>query len=303
MYFNEYSDDGLNANKTHNFRFFPAKDPNGNVIADTWLVGHDKALTGKNYDYQDEVFLLVNARPELTEGTLPGAAACRTTSPRRWPARCSTPTGRAPASAARSPTPAARQVATSRLDVQTGAPGLLRVTSDPGTFSGSTNTQRNALFDTFTAARGDVVVRTRIRGPLTQVTTPQQHQGIWFGPDQNNYFKWEVEFRNGAPHFLVFFEQSGTGRLVGTPIPVPSPGSITTLDLQITADLGAGTLSRGYRINSDTGAFTTFATPQALSSTDDVVQPPGQGRHRGLQRGHDQHLRGLLRQLRASPQP
>lgn len=68
-----YSDDnrndapGTNSN-THNFRFWPARDMAGAVIANTWIVGIDLGLSGatnpnKNYDYQDFMYVLSNATP------------------------------------------------------------------------------------------------------------------------------------------------------------------------------------------------------------------------------------------------
>src|SRR5205823_1438324 len=61
-----YSDDFYNsANRLHNIRFFPAKDPSGTPIAHTWIVAVDVGtdLTTKNYDYQDEIMLMSNADP------------------------------------------------------------------------------------------------------------------------------------------------------------------------------------------------------------------------------------------------
>jgi hypothetical protein len=156
---------------------------------------------------------------------------------------------------------AGNQAVPSKLQLDT-AGGVLKVTSDPGSYSGATNTQRNALFDTFGATRADGRVQARVKGPLNVLTTPQQHQGVWFGPDQDNYVKWEVEARNGVPTLILFIEQNGTGKTIGT-MAVPNPGSVTSLDLFLTLDLGAGSVQAGYRVNSDTGAITTFGAPQA----------------------------------------
>lgn len=68
-----YSDDARNDapgtdSNTHNFRFWPARDMAGNIIANTWIVGIDLGLSGatnpnKNYDYQDFMYVLSNATP------------------------------------------------------------------------------------------------------------------------------------------------------------------------------------------------------------------------------------------------
>jgi hypothetical protein len=94
------------------------------------------------------------------------------------------------------------------------------------------------------------------------MASDKQNQGIWFGPGQDDYLKWEVERRSGVPTFVLFFEQHGTGKTLGT-MAVPGGASLRTLDLAITGDLGAGTLTASYRLNSDTGGFTTFATAAA----------------------------------------
>jgi len=265
-YSNEFSDDGTNVIPVHNFRFYPAKDPNGAVIPNTWIVGHDKAHTGefKNYDYQDEVYLLVNARPELDEAAAPGSAQLVNTFQAAVPGTVADKDGEGTGFVGVLPNTAGTQYEPARLDLQ-AADGVLAVTSHQGTFSGGSNAQRNALYETFTATRGDVRVSTRIRGPFTHLTTHQQHQGIWVGIDQNNYFKFEVEYRNtngiAGPALVAFYEQNGTGQLVGTITPLSSLGTVTTLDLFITGDLGDGTFQAGYRVNADTGPVNAFGTP------------------------------------------
>src|SRR5207248_1117069 len=62
----ESSDDTLNNKPTasdqgHHVRFWPARDRNGNIIPNTWLMSMDYA--GINYDYNDNVFLISNMRP------------------------------------------------------------------------------------------------------------------------------------------------------------------------------------------------------------------------------------------------
>lgn len=61
----EYSDDARNGG-AHQMRFFPAEDAGGRAIPNTWVVAHDLGATSdenKNYDYNDFIFLLVNALP------------------------------------------------------------------------------------------------------------------------------------------------------------------------------------------------------------------------------------------------
>lgn len=65
----EKSDDSLNAkvdtnpqDQGHHVRFFPARDASGKVIPNTWLMAMD--YLGINYDYQDNLYLVTNMRPE-----------------------------------------------------------------------------------------------------------------------------------------------------------------------------------------------------------------------------------------------
>jgi fibronectin type 3 domain-containing protein len=64
---NQHSDPTLNPQAVeggghgHYLRFFPAKDANGQVMKDTWLLAMD--YFGINYDYQDNVYVITNMRP------------------------------------------------------------------------------------------------------------------------------------------------------------------------------------------------------------------------------------------------
>ena len=57
---------GTNSN-THNFRFWPMRDMAGNVVPNAWIVGVDLGLDinspTKNWDYQDFMYVLSNAKP------------------------------------------------------------------------------------------------------------------------------------------------------------------------------------------------------------------------------------------------
>jgi hypothetical protein len=66
---NLWSVDSLNgASAAHTFRFWPARDRDGSIIPNTWIVGNDlgsspEALLTKNWDYQDFMWVLGNAVP------------------------------------------------------------------------------------------------------------------------------------------------------------------------------------------------------------------------------------------------
>jgi len=52
----------------HHMRFYPAEDRSGNRIPNTWLVAMD--YSGINYDYNDNLYLVTNIKPEWTGSTL-----------------------------------------------------------------------------------------------------------------------------------------------------------------------------------------------------------------------------------------
>jgi len=75
----EWSDDTKNDQSTdrsngcpspcgHHVRFWPARDRAGARIADTWIVAMDYA--GINYDYNDNVYLVSNIKPDVTASVL-----------------------------------------------------------------------------------------------------------------------------------------------------------------------------------------------------------------------------------------
>ena len=60
-------------NHGHRLRFWPARGPDGAVIPNTFLMGMD--YSGINYDYNDNVYLISNVRPELQPAAPAGLAA------------------------------------------------------------------------------------------------------------------------------------------------------------------------------------------------------------------------------------
>ncbi|HYO08053.1 MAG TPA: Ig-like domain-containing protein [Tepidisphaeraceae bacterium] len=74
----ETSDRNLNGKPSavdqgHHVRFWVARDQKGNIIANTYLMAMD--YSGINYDYQDNVYLISNVRPESGPGVPNGVVA------------------------------------------------------------------------------------------------------------------------------------------------------------------------------------------------------------------------------------
>ena len=147
----------------------------------------------------------------------------------------------------------------SKINLDT-ASGRLSIVSTPGNNTGSTNTQVNALELNVDASALRFAVQSRVLG-LADLTKQYQQKAIYFGPDQDNYFKVEVEYgTNGRVSMTAGFEQSGTFRVIAGPTALTSPGSIASLDLRIVGDPTTGLLQGAYR-TSPTAAFSNIGGP------------------------------------------
>ena len=79
-----YSQDVYNtpndaSNPGHGWRFYVAKDAQGNIIPDTYLACQDYVkVSWANYDYQDNILLLTNVKPVEAPQTVQGVKAAST---------------------------------------------------------------------------------------------------------------------------------------------------------------------------------------------------------------------------------
>jgi hypothetical protein len=211
----------------------------------------------KNFDYQDQVMLLTNATPELVAAATPGSAALDLGFDAPVAGTIADMQGEGTGFTSVQPNTAGTQYKPTRLDL-TG--GTLRILSTAGKSSGGTNTQDNALQAHVDASRSDFTVQTRILGPMSDLTTGYQQKALWFGPDQQNFLKAEIEHRTDTPGvFITLFKEEKGVTATLAKIEVPTPASVSTLDFQITGDMETGTLTAGYRINSS-GDFLPLGT-------------------------------------------
>ena len=250
--------------------------------------------TDKNFDYQDQVMLLTNATPELTAAASPGSGA--TDAGLRRPAR------RHGARQGRRGHRVLERAAQHRQVRSTGRPlldltgGTLRITSTAGKSSGASNNQDNALQLHVDASRSDVTVEGRILGPMSDLTAGYQQKAVWFGPDQNNYLKVEIEHRTDTPgvYITVFKEEKGvTSTIAQIPVVDPSARSARSTS-SIVGDMDTGTLQASYRINSSSDAYTPLGSGVRPDQPDTVVLAAGPGRRARLpQRDDDPDHRRL----------
>ena len=133
------------------------------------------------------------------------------------------------------------------IDEKVGA-GILRLyttgTANAGSNFEGDNTLVNALATTFAASSKPWVISTRILGPLTEITQPEEEGGILFGPDEDNYVKLVVSASGGKTGLQFFDEQKfSTGYKHSLPMTVYNIGTlstITTLDLYLAGDPKTG---------------------------------------------------------------
>jgi hypothetical protein len=254
--FGNYTDDRFNVDENgltyRNIRVYPAEGPGGAPIPNTWLLAVDvNTSADKNYDYQDQLMLLKNAKPELDPAPAPGSTATTLSFDSAVDGTVADTDGEGTGFTSTQPNKNGTQYKPSLIDL---AGGTLSITSTNGKNSGAENLQDNALQLDFDGSRTDSFAQARILGPQTDLTSGAQQKAIYFGFDQDNYLKVEVEHRTSPSdgvYLTVFREQGGLTATIGQVL-VADPASISTLDLGIVADLETGSLRGVYRINSDT---------------------------------------------------
>jgi hypothetical protein len=259
-----YSDDQFSGpTHEHDFRAFPAKRSDGSVIANTWILAMDALVDPavKNYDYQELVLLVSNVQPVQPAAPAPGPATTLDFAS-AISGTIADKDGQGTGFTSVQPNSPGNQYVMGNIDLDAGA-GVLKLTSTAGTASQGNNTQQNALRLAFDGTRTNFEVGARVLGPITSINSGYQQQAIFFGPDQDNFIKLEVENSSGAPAITLFFEQNGSGSGT-TPIPLPNPASIGTVDLRLVADVANGTIQAAYAVNG--GAFTDVSSARAPSN-------------------------------------
>ena len=269
-----WGDDTLNTGGQHFMRVWPVRDRAGVLVPNTYLVSMD--FNGINYDYNDNVYLINNIRPEVATvdqtihakvsgapgleldfdqaiaGTLEDSAAQGTgfTAVQRNAADSVLPT---PGTSFNS----------ANLDLNT-ANGTLTVQTTAGTNDGNTNTQVNALQLPFDGRSSSFIVSGRINGPLP--TAANQEAGVFIGPEKDNYIKAHVTANgSGQPIVQLVSETNGTRSVVSTSAALPTTPTITSLEVMLFGDPWLGTIRAGYKING--GTTVMLGTGQTLTNT------------------------------------
>ncbi len=221
---NTFSDDFLNqgSGHWHDVRWYPAKDSSGNVLANTWLVADDVGgpvnNSAKNWDNQDFVFVVTNAQPDgANNQPAPGVLSQNLSS---FPGTAGGVAG--------SGFPSAQgTIDTSKI---TFANNQLRIAT-----SNDTNTAHTNALQLGVNAGTQFAVQSRLVGPFDAIDAGAEQQGIYFGPDGNNYLKAEVEWNStdNMRHVTVWKEQNGSGSILYS---TPLPATAASVDLRIDID-------------------------------------------------------------------
>ncbi|MEO5834277.1 MAG: hypothetical protein ABIR83_13030 [Nakamurella sp.] len=218
------SDDARNGSGWHNLRAYPAKDAAGNVIRGAYLIANDIGgvanNSAKNWDYQDFVYLLVNATPDAGSSQ-PTAGEYSTTL--------------APFSGA------GGGVDSSGFTTAQGAVDASKINYGAGslllTSSNDTNTSHTNALQLGVNAGTKFRVQSRLLGPFTSINAGAEQQGIYFGPNASNYIKAELEWNSSenARKLTVWKQTTSTGGAVAASVLLPG-GDSQRVDLRIEID-------------------------------------------------------------------
>ncbi|MEP7071139.1 MAG: malectin domain-containing carbohydrate-binding protein [Verrucomicrobiota bacterium] len=244
----------------HHMRFWPVRDRNGALMPNTWLMGMDYA--GINYDYNDNVYLITNIRPEDTKvdpsigGLYPGSPKLvldfNTTYPGSLTDSVGATTGftSTQRNTADSSLPAASSsYDRSLLNINTAGQGTLSVTTAAGSNTGTgtgTNNLVNGTQLTFDGRTAKFNVAGTLLGPVDNLNNGSRQGGIMFGPDQDNFIKLAVENNGGLPSVHFYSEQKGVKKDIGTQVAVANPSTLQSIELTLFCDAAAGTVKAGY---------------------------------------------------------
>jgi hypothetical protein len=272
-----HTDDALNfgTGHPHNFRVYPAKTAAGVVITGAYVLALDGGPvvnnSAKNFDAQDEVFLLLNVNPDTTAQQPTAGEVAKTL--------------------ASFPGTAGGVANTGFTSVQ-GAVDSTKIAFSAGrlqiTTSSDTNTSHTNALQLGVNAGTGARVQARLVGPFTALNAGAEQQAIFWGPNATNYLKAEVEWNaaTASRALTIWMQQGATGSVVRT-IPLPG-GDANTIDLriQITPNPSANadpTASVSYALNGAT-TFTALNTaPIAIPKAWITANTPG-----GIMTSHQQ---------------
>lgn len=265
-----FTDDARNGTgQLHNWRLFPVRDQQGTLIPHNWFAAADPGNAesgGKNYDYNDEVYLMTNARPESAAldpsvGALfPGVPELVFDFDTTYSGTLADKDGQGTGFTSTQLNKNDGYTATnsfnsSLIDINPSA-GTLTLTTTGGSNASTNNTLTNGLLRTFDGRVGKFAVSTNLRGPLSNLTTPNRQGGVMLGPDQDNYVKLVATAQGSGLGVQFFWEKKASGATVGSIVPISNPSTLTSLELRLVGDPRSATVRAAYRAMYENGTDT-----------------------------------------------
>ena len=263
----------------HNWRMFPVRDAKGTLIPHTWYAIQDIGIVEggpKNYDYNDHIYLLVNAKPESAAldpsvgGLFSGSPGLVFDFDKTYAGSLTDKDGQTIGFTStqlnKNDTFITKtSFSPTLLDINTSGLGTLSVTSTTGSNGTSDNTLVNGMQTTFDGRASKSTLSTRLVGPLNNITTPVQQAGVMFGPDQDNFIKLVAIAQTGGTLGLQFYlEKKGVGTTIGSIVPISSPSTLDSLELMLLTDPQAGTVQAAYRAISAMGDTGILKLPNSV---------------------------------------
>ncbi|MBC8123608.1 MAG: hypothetical protein H7Y22_17445, partial [Gemmatimonadaceae bacterium] len=265
-----FTDDARNGTgQLHNWRLFPVRDQQGTLIPHNWFAAADPGNSesgGKNYDYNDEVYLMINARPESAAldpsvgGLFPGVPELVFDFDTTYSGTLADKDGQGTGFTSTQLNKNDGYTATnsfnpSLVDINPSA-GTLTLTTTGGSNATTTNTLTNGLLRTFDGRAGKFAVSTNLRGPLNNLTTPNRQGGIMLSSDQDNYIKLVATAQGSGLGVQFFWEKKASGATVGSIVPISNSSTLTSLELRLVGDPRAATVRAAYRATYENGTDT-----------------------------------------------
>jgi hypothetical protein len=261
--------DGDDRSDMHAIRFWPVRDRQGKLVPNTYLFGQDIVGSSvSNFDYQDNVYLITNVRPDTgpnpsSIAPAPGDASLVLEFDRTYTNSLGdkddqglgfTETQRNKLDNDSPQNGPAESYDKTRLDLVTSGRGTLTINTTNTSNLATDNTLTNGLCLPFDGRTQPFVVTTRLVGPLNNLGTRFQQAGLMFGPNQGNFLKLTVGTQSdttspGKPWIQFAQELDNVATQVGALVSVPSPTTIDTLDLQLTGNPTNGEVEAAYRVN------------------------------------------------------
>lgn len=271
------TDDSKNGlDKTHEWRMYTLRNENGVIVPNTWVATSDTGLAlKKNFDYNDNVYLLRNARPESIAldpsvgGLVPGSPDLIFNFNKTYASSTLKDIdGQAVGltSVQLNKNDGYTSTASynqSLLDINAAA-STLKVTSTAGINSDDNNLV-NGLQTTFDGRAGRAVLSTKLLGSLSYLNAGAEQAGVMFGYDQNNYVKLVARNLNGGVGVEFLFENNGVFDRMGEIVPLANASTLQSLELKLFTDPLSGTIRAGYEAIDAAGNSTIVNMPSFIS--------------------------------------